>query len=146
MRYVRHAFLAFLTALMLATVSPAPPAAQAAGEPVLLAANDPLGTGKPVKESSVFDYVNRIFQYLAVIGGLLAILMIMVAGYAYMTSYGDPEKLSTAKDIIEKTLIGLALLIFAAVILNAVNDRTSGNVCQKNDPGCGPIDFTKPKG
>jgi hypothetical protein len=114
---------------------------------------DPI-TGRTVKDSSVLDYVNSGYQFLAVIGGLMAILMLIYAGYRYMTSYGDPEKISDAKDIVEKALIGLALLILAAVILNTINPRTASDPCKPhyNNKGentntqCGDIDFSKPNG
>lgn len=107
--------------------------------------NDPI-TGKPAQQSSVLDYVNSGYQFMAVVGGLLAVMMLIYAGYRYMTSYGDPEKIADAKDIVEKAFIGLALLILAAVILNTVNPRTSQDLCTPGQPGCGTIDFSKPKG
>ncbi len=74
-------------------------------------------------------------------------MMLTYAGYRYMTSYGDPEKISDAKDIVEKTLVGLGLLIVAALILNTVNPRTGENVCTgQGGPDCGTIDFTDPNG
>ncbi len=80
--------------------------------------------------------------------------MLIYAGYRYMTSYGDPEKISDAKDIVEKALIGLALLILAALLLNTINPRTAQSPCKPvyNNKGenvnteCGDIDFSKPDG
>ena len=113
--------------------------------PAYAANKDPI-TGKAVQDSSVLDYVNSAYQFMAVIGGLLAILMLIYAGYRYMTSYGDPEKISDAKDVVEKALIGLALLILAALILNTINPRTAENPCNPGEPGCGDIDFSEPEG
>jgi hypothetical protein len=106
---------------------------------------DPV-TKTKVKETSVIQYVNSIYVYLAGIGGLIAVMMLVYAGYAYMTSYGDPEKISNAKDIIEKTLISLALLILAAVILKEINPQTVEPCTTPNQNGCGSIDFSKPAG
>ncbi len=119
-------------------------------QPDANANNAPI-TGKPAQQSSVIDYVNSAYQFMAIVGGLLAILMLIYAGYRYMTSYGDPEKISDAKDVVEKALIGLSLLILAALILNTINPRTSQEPCVRdasgNFPaGCGTIDFSKPKG
>jgi uncharacterized membrane protein len=106
---------------------------------------DPV-TRKPVKETSVVSYVNNAYNWSAVFGGLLAVLMIIYAGYRYMTSYGDPEKIADAKDIVEKTLIGLGLLILAALILQTINPGTSKELCTPGKPGCGDIDFNKTNG
>lgn len=104
--------------------------------------NDPI-SDKPVKETSIVDYINSTYRFAALIGGLLAVLMLIYAGYRYMTSYGDPEKIADAKDIIEKTLLGLGLLIVAALILQTINPAT---VNPKANKSGGEIDFTKPKG
>ena len=60
-----------------------------------------------------------------------------------MMESGDPEKIANAKDIVEKALIGLGLLITAAVILKTINPAT---VNPKANPKPGNIDFTKPGG
>jgi type IV secretion system pilin len=106
--------------------------------------NDPL-TGKKPSDSSVLDYVDSGYTFAASIGGLVAVIMLIYAGYRYITSYGNPENISEAKDIVEKTLIGLALLVLAAVILNSINPATT-QTCTPGTPGCGEVDFSKPKG
>lgn len=94
------------------------------------------------KNTSIVQWVNAAYTYLAVIGGLLAVLMLIYAGYRYMTSYGDPEKISDAKDIVEKTLLGLSLLILAALILNAINPKTAEDACKPT----GQVNLCKPGG
>lgn len=146
MRFLRP-LLTSATTVLLVPVLTHPALVQAATN------NDPI-TGKPTEQSSVIDYVNAVYQFMAVVGGLLAVLMLIYAGYRYMTSYGDPENIKDAKDIVEKALIGLALLILAALILNTVNPRTAQDPCKPtyNNQGentnqeCGNIDFSKPKG
>lgn len=96
-----------------------------------------------VKDTSVVEYISDAYAWMALIGGLLAVIMIMYAGYTYMASSGDPEKIANAKDIVEKALIGLGLLITAAVILKTINPAT---VNPKANPKPGNIDFTKPGG
>jgi hypothetical protein len=106
---------------------------------------DPV-TGEQVKNTSVIEYINAIYIWIAFIGGLIAVISLMYAGYSYMASYGDPEKIANAKDIVEKSLIGLSLLILAALILNTINPRTVENPCTPGEVGCGDIDFSKPGG
>lgn len=106
---------------------------------------DPV-TCKSPKDVSVLEYVESGYQFFAIAGGLVAVLMLMWAGYRYMSSYGDPEKIADAKDIVEKTFIGLALLVLAALILNTVNPRTSQDTCEGQGPECGNVDFSKPEG
>ncbi len=132
--------------------APATPAVAATGGQTVAQAENDEGdnvdpvSGEEVEKTSVVQYINAAYAWFAFIGGLLAVIMLIFAGYTYMGSYGDPEKISNAKDIVEKTLIGLALLILAAVILNTINPRTAENPCSPGEPGCGDIDFTKPDG
>lgn len=114
------------------------PAAPCSGD------KDPV-TGNAPDCSSVVQWIDSAYGWLAVLGGLLAVLMLIYAGYSYMASNGDPEKMSNAKDVVEKVLIGLALLILATIILNAVNGRTTKS-CHPGKEGCGAIDFSKPDG
>lgn len=106
---------------------------------------DPI-TDTEVKDTSVIQYVNAIYVWVAFLGGLIAVISLIYAGYSYMASYGDPEKIANAKDIVEKTLIGLSLLILAALILNTINPRTVSDPCKPGEAGCGDIDFTEPEG
>lgn len=103
-------------------------------------AKDPV-SGEQVKNTSVIEYIDKAYSWAAIFGGLLAVLMLVYAGYRYMSSYGDPEKIADARQIIEQTLIGLGLLILAALILQTINPDTLQ--CKQN---CGSIDFGKPKG
>ena len=105
---------------------------------------DPVSQ-KAVKQTSVVEYISDAYNWLAVIGGLLAVLMLIYAGYSYMGSNGDPERIANAKDVVEKALLGLALLIVATVLLKAVNNRTV-EPCTPGREGCGAIDFTQPDG
>ncbi|MSU76396.1 hypothetical protein EXS54_02930 [Patescibacteria group bacterium] len=120
-------------------------AAKQRGEDVNGENIDPI-TGQQVKKTSVVEYVNDAYNFLAIVGGLVAVLMLIYAGYRYMTSYGDPEKIADAKDIVEKSLIGLGLLILAALILNTINPRTAENPCRPGETGCGDIDFSRSGG
>lgn len=105
---------------------------------------DPVSQ-KTVKNTSVVEYISDAYNWLAVIGGLLAVLMLIYGGYSYMGSNGDPERIANAKDVVEKALLGLALLIVATVLLKAVNNRTV-EPCTPGREGCGAIDFTQPDG
>lgn len=144
MRVIRTISATITVCLGLMLVSAPTVQATDSNRVLIAAAADPVSKKDP-KKTSVVEYVNDAYAYLAGIGGLLAIIMLIYAGYSYMTSYGDPEKLSNAKDIIEKALIGLALLILAAVILNTINPRTTDpRRCPAGDKTC--VDFTKPGG
>jgi len=64
------------------------------------------------------EYIHAIYGYSLKIGGVLTVLMIIYAGYAYMTSQGDNSKINTAKDIFMGTLLGFTLLLTLGLILD----------------------------
>jgi hypothetical protein len=52
--------------------------------------------------------------------GALALLMIVLSGFRYITSAGDPEKMKSAKNGIIYALVGLAVAIAAESIVGFV--------------------------
>lgn len=70
--------------------------------------------------SGVTEYVSKILKWLYPIIGGLALLMIIYAGYLYMTSQGNPDSVNRAKDIIIGVVTGIVLLFLIKVILNQI--------------------------
>lgn len=55
------------------------------------------------------------------IGGVIAVVMIMYAGFTYVTAGGDMNKIKTATDMLLYTSIGAAILLGAWVIVQAID-------------------------
>jgi len=64
------------------------------------------------------EYISIILEWVVPIVGGLAFLMLIYAGYKYITSQGNPEATKEAKDIIIGVLVGIALLFLIELILN----------------------------
>jgi type IV secretory pathway VirB2 component (pilin) len=60
--------------------------------------------------------LGRIRQTIEAIAGVSAVLMIVIGGFQWMTSVGDPAKISDAKDRIYSALLGLVIVALAEVI------------------------------
>ena len=71
--------------------------------------------------SSYNSYVSAVFQYSMKFGIVLTTLMIIYAGFKYMTSQGNPSAINEAKDIIIGSLSGFALLLVIYLVLNVLN-------------------------
>src|SRR5258708_1960974 len=54
------------------------------------------------------------------IGGGIAFLLILIAGFQIMTSRGDPKKLQAGQELMTSAISGLLLLIFSLVILRII--------------------------
>ena len=52
--------------------------------------------------------------------GVVAVIVIIVAGFMYTISHADPSQVSRAKNTLLGAIIGLAVVLFAFVITNTV--------------------------
>ncbi len=65
------------------------------------------------------DYLNRVFQLSIMLGGILAVVFLIIGGFEYMTSEATGKK--DGKERIQNALLGLALLLFSYLILYIIN-------------------------
>ena len=72
------------------------------------------------KASADASSVGKVIKLVLNIIGAIAILMVAIAGFKYVMSMGDPTATKKAKDTILYALIGLAVVIFANVIVGFV--------------------------
>jgi hypothetical protein len=56
------------------------------------------------------------------IAGILAVVMLIVNGYQYLTSAGAPEKISKAKTGLLKAVVGLAIAVLSSTIIYFIVD------------------------
>ncbi len=85
--------------------------------------------------------VNQIYIWSLGVGSLLALLMMVAGGYAYMTSSGNAEQASKGVEMIWGAVIGLALLFGAYLLLNTINPdlvnfKVSSCLEDSTAPGC----------
>lgn len=66
------------------------------------------------------DYVAKFYTWSVGIAIFGASLMIIYAGYRYTMSRGNPSEISSAKEIIVSSLVGLALLLLSYTILRFI--------------------------
>ncbi|MBQ3296832.1 hypothetical protein IJH01_01735 [Candidatus Saccharibacteria bacterium] len=68
----------------------------------------------------LFDVIESILYVVISIAGIIAVIFIIVGGFQYMTSSGDPSKTKKAKDTILYSVIGLIVCALAFAIVNFV--------------------------
>jgi len=79
------------------------------------------GTKVPISGSSFIDYMSAIYTWSVRAIAIIAIIMIMIAGFQWMTAAGNASAIGQAKSRISSSLIGLLLAIGAYSLLNFVN-------------------------
>ncbi len=65
-------------------------------------------------------FVAKILKIAISIAGGIAFLMIIYGGFMIMISSGNPEKLTSGKEIITSAIAGLLLIVFSVVILRII--------------------------
>ena len=86
----------------------------------------PLPSGTGILPPTTVDtllpsYVAYIFYFILGASGLIALVVIVIAGFQYVASAGMPEKLNDAKNQIFSALLGLVILFSSFLILNTIN-------------------------
>lgn len=73
----------------------------------------------PHAETSASTLAN-IINFIFGLSAAVAVLMIVVAGFFFVTARGNPEVVSKARMTILYACIGLVVVVFAAVIVNFI--------------------------
>lgn len=63
------------------------------------------------------DYINKIANIVAAVGGIIAVIMIMVNGLNLLMSTGDTGKVMKAKDGLIYASVGIVIIAMARVIV-----------------------------
>lgn len=79
--------------------------------------------GKPA--TSVDSTIHRVVNLLSVLVGIAAVIVIILAGFRYITSGGDSTKVTNAKNALLYAVIGLVLAVSAQVLVRFVLDKTT---------------------
>ena len=58
--------------------------------------------------------------------GIVAVIMIIVGGFKYITSGGESSKVSGAQSTILYAVVGLVVVVLAQIIVHFVLNKTSG--------------------
>ena len=87
----------------------------------LLAGAATVTIENPLKKGGVDDFdelIKRIIIFTRQVATAVAPIMIIVAGFFFITSAGDPEKIKTAKRLLLWTLIGFGVILLAEGMIN----------------------------
>ena len=72
------------------------------------------------------NYASRVFNEAYAVAGLIAVVMIIVGAVQYITAGGDTGKVTRAKNTLLYSIIGLIIILLAAVITNLVIGTVTG--------------------
>jgi hypothetical protein len=76
----------------------------------------------PTQFDSIQELIAAILDVIVMVATPFLVLAVIWSGFLFVTSRGNPEKLTRAKQTILYTLIGAALIIGASVLSGALSD------------------------
>jgi cytochrome bd-type quinol oxidase subunit 2 len=76
-------------------------------------------------QGKVNDLIAQIINIFSVIVGVVAVIMIIVGGFRYITSGGDSGNVTTAKNTILYAIVGLVIVALAQFIVKFVLSKAT---------------------
>jgi cytochrome bd-type quinol oxidase subunit 2 len=89
-----------------------------------------IGLGDADLKKTVLNILNLVLGLLT----LVAVIMIIIGGFTWLTASGNEEKVDRAKKIISAAVIGLIIVLLAWAVVIFVA-RTTSNVTQTTGSG-----------
>src|SRR3989339_625740 len=99
--------------------------------------------GQEKEVTSPAAYVKSLYEFGVIAAGILAVLMVMLGGFLYMTAGGNPGGVEKGKNLISGALWGVVLLLSSYVILYTIDpgltrlDFELGKVAERTSSGGG---------
>ncbi len=84
--------------------------------------------GSNCNDKGVENTIRAVVNILSYIIGAVAVIMIMVGGFKYITSGGSAEGVGNAKNTIIYALVGLAIAVLAQVLVQFVLGQAANAV------------------
>lgn len=92
--------------------------------PLTIQAQESIEIGNPLPEfNSFWELLGAVIDFIFYVSIPIAALLIVVSGYFFLASGGDPEKVRQAKHIIIYTLIGLIIIFLSKAMIAMLAER-----------------------
>ncbi|MCD4756619.1 pilin [bacterium] len=85
-----------------------------------------MGDTLPPKLGELFGSFDGVIDSIVPVGILLAVVMIILSGYKWMTSAGNPEKIQQAQATLTWAIIGLVVLLLIGMLIRGLVDYIVG--------------------
>ncbi len=96
-----------------------------------------LATATGLATVDIRIYIGRVVKAFLALLGIIAVALIIYAGFLWMTSAGNPEKIDRAKKIIIDAVIGLLIILSAYAIVAFILHALTGEGYGIISPGTG---------
>lgn len=90
---------------------------------------DPLGKCVPKVNfpNDIWAIALALIDILLTVAGIVAVVMVIIAGVSYITSMGSPDKATSARKRITNALIGLGIVLIASAVVSFIGKSLGGS-------------------
>lgn len=78
------------------------------------------GFENPIEADNFYDLVQKIITYIFWISFPIAIFMLIMAGFYFVTAMGNEKQITTGKNILLYTFIGILIIILAKGVVELI--------------------------
>lgn len=72
------------------------------------------------KFSSIGSFTNIMVPFMMIVGSLVALAMLLLGAYRYLTSEGNAEKIAKAQSVIIYAILGLFLIVASFILTRVI--------------------------
>lgn len=74
----------------------------------------------PSADGTLMDFITKIINWAIGFSAVVAVVMIIFAGFKYITAAGDENKISSATKTLTYAIVGLVVCFIAVLLVNFV--------------------------
>lgn len=71
-------------------------------------------------ESLVNGRITTLLNFLVAFSGIVAVILLVYAGYNFMMAAGDPDKTASAQKTVTAAIVGMAIVLIARILVEFV--------------------------
>lgn len=77
-------------------------------------------------QTSIMKVIGEALNILSIVASIIAVIMIIIGGLKFITSQGDSQSASSARNTIIYAAVGLIIVALSQIIVRFVIGRSSG--------------------
>lgn len=89
---------------------------------------------EPAKITDIVEILRRIIRILAPAAGIAFLIMLLVGGFQFINSGGDPKAAGQARTTLTYAFIGILLVVASWLILTVIANLTGVDVTRVDIP------------
>lgn len=74
----------------------------------------------PINANDVPELIKNVTNYILGITASVMLILLIIAGYRYMTAGGNEQRAENAKNAIKWTVIGILIILVSGIVINSL--------------------------